>query len=168
MKKRTAKTLAAGMAGACVLLSMICIRVPALLVSWPAGVVLAVPMYTDRTFSTEFLHSAEKTPVREHYTLTPEDGFLLTGADYVSHGAGLPFAAGDGHYELQDGFIRVTDMNRPVSCINLMYVAFIDYKLTCAGHVYALADYIPADKALVAVKAQPLSLWKAILYSIMY
>jgi hypothetical protein len=166
--KKNSKTLAAGLAGACLLLIMLCIRVPAVLVSRPDGAVLAVPMYAGHTFSTEFLHSAEKTPVREHYALTPEGAFLLTGADYASHGAGLPFAAGDGHYELQDGFIRVTDMNRPVFYINLMYIDFIDYKLICGGQVYVLADYIPAGRALVSIKAQPISLWKAILYSIMY
>jgi hypothetical protein len=166
--KKAAKTLAAAMAGACILLSMLGLHVPALVVSWSDGVVLAVPMYIDHTFNTEFLHSVEKTLVREYYTLTPEDTFLLTATDYVSYGAGLPFAASDGHYELHDGFIRITAMNRPVPYIRLMYIAFIDYKLTCGGHVYPLADYIPADRALVAIKAQPLSLWQAIWYSVRY
>jgi hypothetical protein len=169
MKKKAVKTLAASIAGAAILLGILCIRIPALVVSWSVGgIVLAVPMYTDHTFNTEFLHSVEKTLVQEYYTLVPEHTFLLTGTDYVSYGAGLPFSASDGHYELEDGLIRITDMDRPVPYISLMYVTFIDYKLVYHGQVYALADYIPAEKALVAIKAQSVPLGQAIFYSFTY
>jgi hypothetical protein len=151
--------LAAGLGGVLILIGWV-VKIPFLIVADTSGQpYLSFPLYRERTFYTEFTHSVEKTPVREYYALAPEDTLLLTGTEYTSQGAGLPYFAEDGALELTAEGLRLTGMNRALERIDLLYVPFINYRLVYRADAYALADYVPAAARLsISVQSRPL--WK--------
>ena len=122
--------------------------------------VFQISMLGERTFYISFIHSVQKTPVREYYALAPENGFLLTAVEYSSYGAGLPFLETDGHYEIRDGIFVISEMNRLVPIINLIYFDFIQYDLNYAGKVFHFSDYFSPAGELVAIVRTDQPLWQ--------
>ena len=159
-------TILLGLAIVLMALGML-IKVPVLVIKPQHSdqITLVIPMFQEPNFYTSFLHSVQKTPVREYYTLAPENGFLLTAAEYSSYGAGLPFLESDGHYEVRDHQFVITEMNRSVEQINLIYFDFIDYQLHYQNKNIDFAEYFSPSGESIAIVRSEKPLWQAILYS---
>ena len=124
---------------------------PYLFVAAPDRLLTVVPAEAGLEFSTRFLHSVQKTPVEEFFTVDDaRQGFILRRTRYQSFGVGLPFSAADGTFSGEDGFFLMDDMNRPFPRLELTKApSMFDYSfedISFAGY-----QHHPTIKAPVAV-----------------
>ncbi|MCL6610581.1 MAG: DUF1850 domain-containing protein [Peptococcaceae bacterium] len=89
------------------------VRLPCLVAAGPDGSpVLCLPLYGGQGFSLYYVHSVQRTPVRENFLPGPGDQLLLTSVVYHSLGVGLPFLPGEGSLTNREGQFVLTGMNR--------------------------------------------------------
>jgi len=71
------------------------------------------PLSSQEVFYVEFLHSVNRTLVREYYILV-NDQLMLSRAEYTSFGAGMPEVSEHEGATLSfsDGVLRLDDINR--------------------------------------------------------
>ena len=65
-------------------------------------------------FSFMYVHSVQKTPVYEVYTVDAGGRVMLLETRVQSLGFGLPDPRPGDNYRLQDGYLVIKDLNRPV------------------------------------------------------
>jgi len=75
-------------------------------------------------FSFMYIHSVQKTPVYEVYTVDAGGKVMLLETRVQSLGYGLPAPRRGDNYRLQDGYLVVSDINRPVDKL-LIRVNFV-------------------------------------------
>ncbi|ENH97827.1 hypothetical protein J416_03671 [Gracilibacillus halophilus YIM-C55.5] len=65
------------------------------------------------SFSHQYIHSVEKSPVKEVFEYT-ESGHIVTMESWTkSFGAGLPYQR-KGEVEMEDGYYKLMNLNRPI------------------------------------------------------
>lgn len=70
-------------------------------------------------FAFLYIHSVEKTPVWEFYTLDAEGRVVLLETRVQSGGHGLPHPDPGDHYGFEDGYIVIEDMDRMVGRLRI-------------------------------------------------
>lgn len=96
------------------------VPLPYLLVTCPDqnnGLLLSLAL--NKNFSLVYVHSVQKTPVIEEFSLGPGDGLALTSTVYRSLGVGLPFLPGEGKLVNDGGRFTLTGLNRNFRQIDL-------------------------------------------------
>lgn len=135
-----------------ILLAVFFIPLPTLLVSQQQGQpVIVVPMVFDKTFTYEYLHSVNKTPVQESFLLAPGNSLLLTSTTFKAYGVGTPFLEGEGELENHNGLFILKGQNRRFPQLNFGVVPFTDPTLIYRGKRYHFKDYFQAG-SLITLK----------------
>lgn len=136
---------------------------PALVLSLKDGnEVLLIPLIEQKSFTYEYLHSVQKTPVQEHFVLAPGNVILLTSTTYRSLGVGLPFLEEEGNFVEENGVFRIENMNRKYEKITWGFMPIARQALIYENKKYLFADYCEAGELLeLKIKKNSLA---AILY----
>ena len=117
---------------------------PHLFVAAPDRLLAIHPAKAGMEFSTRFLHSVQKTPVEEFFTVNEaRQGFVLVRTRYQSFGVGLPFLAADGTFQSEDGSFSMADMDRPLPRLDLRPGLGTNLTLTIDGTTYPLYALVP-------------------------
>lgn len=117
---------------------------PHLFVAASDRLIAAIPAAVGMEFSLRFLHSVQKTPVEEFFTVDEaRQGFILRRTHYHSFGVGLPFSATDGTFISEDGGFRMEDMNRPIPRLSLRPGVGTKLTLTVGNTPYPLYEVVP-------------------------
>lgn len=87
-------------------------------------------------------HSVELTPWKETYQITDEGNFSFWSTLYQSYGAGTPDVEGNVKF-LQNGYVKVTGIERDISYYSLFYAAVSEYYLEDNKKQYPLSQYVP-------------------------
>ncbi|MDI6637480.1 MAG: DUF1850 domain-containing protein [Bacillota bacterium] len=104
-------------------------------------------------FEVRFIHSVERTPVREVFAAGPDLVMYLVETVYESFGAGLPTTADEGaRLVLEDGKIRITGLHRRIGELVLSVSSVPGHALVVSGETVPLADLARPGTAL-SVKA---------------
>ena len=91
-------------------------------------------------FYTRFIHSVQKTPVEEYFTVIVDGTIRLDKTKYQSFGVGLPFLEEEGNFYREGDYFIFEDMNR--SFKELSFRTGVDSQLTLYfnGHEYKLYE----------------------------
>ena len=104
-------------------------------------------------FSLRFIHSVQKTPVREDLVVEP-DGFRLLRTEYQSFGVGLPFLETEGDFR-QEGNVYVMDhMDRRFPELSLRTGVGTQLTLYLNGKEYKLYAMFPPGTR-IDVRVEP-------------
>lgn len=110
---------------------------------------LLIPLLFHKDFSMTYMHSVNKTPVRENFVLTDEQVFRLTSAEYYSLGVGTPFLEGEGVLTNQDGIFVLSEINRDFRQIDIAYMPLTDQSIEYGGREFDLSSHFPAGTMVV-------------------
>lgn len=102
-------------------------------------------------------HSVELTPWEEVYHITAKNKLAFVETKFQSYGAGTPDTDGEVEF-LEDGFIRVTGIQREIPTFSLYYVPFSEYYIKNDQTTHYLEDYVN-DYSSVEIKPQKVSLF---------
>ena len=82
-------------------------------------------------FSFMYIHSVQKTPVFEVYTVDAEGRVMLLETKVRSFGYGLPAPRQGENYRIKDGYLQVREMNRLVDrlLIRVNFVRLMELRL---------------------------------------
>lgn len=124
---------------------------------------LLIPLLQNKGFSLYFLHSVQKTPVKENYILAPGNKLRLISTDYQSYGVGLPFLPEEGVLINDDGIFRLTGINRLYDKIDMGFMPLADHALLYGSKRYEFDRYFDEGSLLqITVKGYSpfLLLWR--------
>lgn len=109
---------------------------------WKSGRLLYLaPMRVGGKFEVSFVHSVEKTPVREVFRADRDLSIYLVETIYESFGAGLPTTPDEGaKLVVEGGKTRITGMNRRIGDIFLAVSPFPGHTLATGEETIVLAD----------------------------
>lgn len=97
-----------------------------------------------KNITLQWRHSVELTPWQETYHINENGSLSFQSTTYKSYGAGTPDT--DGHVEfLNNGFVRVTGINRKMDYLSIFYVPISNYCLLDGSTKYPLIDFVPDD-----------------------
>ena len=114
---------------------------------------LLIPLLQGKSFTYEFIHSVQKTPVQEHFVAAPENQILLTSTTYQSYGAGLPFLPSEGKLTINGGKFSLEGLNRHYKTINIGYMPLAHQSLLYGGQRYDLGEYfLPGTLIKIEIK----------------
>lgn len=100
-----------------------------------------VPVEEGDEFAIEFVHSVERTPVKEVFRIEKDRKIYLVETEYESFGAGLPTMPGEGEKSvLEGGKIRITGMRRKLDPFLVAVSPVPGHILTIGGEEVVLAD----------------------------
>jgi hypothetical protein len=119
------------------------------------GIYQTVPVKSGEQLSLSFVHSVQRTPVIENFTIEDSGIFILESTEYQSFGVGLPFLAEDGIFQAEKDKFVMKGMNRPEQCLRLRTGPEAKLSLTYAGRTIPLYSVFPAG-TLVTVRVEPL------------
>lgn len=102
---------------------------------------IIIPMLQENTFTYEYVHSVQKTPVQENFVLAPNKMLTLTSTDYQSLGVGLPFLPEEGNLLNDNGIFVLSDLDRHYEKINIAYIPLAKQALICHSKYYDFKDY---------------------------
>ncbi|NLB53777.1 MAG: DUF1850 domain-containing protein [Syntrophomonadaceae bacterium] len=122
---------------------------------------LVVPLWQNKEFTIEYLHSVNKTPVQEHFTPAPDNNIILTGTEFRSLGVGTPFLSEEGQLVNDQGVYSLTGMNRSFKKISYVPLAFTRHTLLAAGRKVYFSDYF-TDGKIVEVRIEKYTFIKLI------
>ena len=93
-------------------------------------------------FKIRFIHSVQRTPVEEYFSITEDKQFRLTKTKYQSFGVGLPFLEQEGRFH-QEGNYFIMEMSRIYPELSLR--TGVDSKLTIylQNQEYKLYELFP-------------------------
>lgn len=103
--------------------------------------ILIIPLVYEKTFTYEYLHSVQKTPVQEHFVPAPGNVILLTSTTYSSLGVGLPFLPEEGKFVEENGVFKIENMNRRYEKITWGFMPIARQALIYGDKKYLFADY---------------------------
>ncbi|GAB6159088.1 hypothetical protein JCM39194_22880 [Desulfotomaculum varum] len=127
--------------------------------------VLWLPLLIDRSFTIEYIHSVNKTPVQEHFVLAPGHDLLLTATTFHALGVGTPFLPEEGKLENHGGVYVLSGINRHFKQINLAFMPLTRHALVYRGVRYEFKDYFPPG-SLIALQVKSYSLAQIIALNI--
>lgn len=122
--------------------------------------VLVMLLFKEKEFAYEYVHSVQKTPVRENFVIKADNGLLLKSTDYQSLGVGLPFLPEEGRLVNDNGVFRLT-LNRPYENITLGFMPLAQQSLLFNNKHYYLSDYLKPGE-LLKIEVKKMSLAKII------
>lgn len=117
---------------------------------------LLIPLLKGKSFSLEYVHSVQKSPVREHFVVGEDNQIQLTSTTYQSLGVGLPFLPSEGQLVNNQGEFELTGMNRVFREIRLAVMPVSYQGLVYNNHRYLLKDYF-SPGSLVEISIQSYS-----------
>ena len=128
---------------------------PCIAVYAESGLLASCPADTVTEFSTRFIHSVQKTPVEEFFSVNnTRDGFVLRKTRYRSFGVGLPFLGTEGTFRQEGDDFVMDDMNRPMPEIRLRPGVSTELALHLAGEAIPLCERVPLG-SLVRIAIVP-------------
>lgn len=136
---------------------------PALVLSIRGGdEVLLIPLVKEKSFTYEYLHSVQKTPVQEHFIPAPGNVILLTSTTYQSLGVGLPFMEEEGKFIEENGVFRIENMDRKYAKITWGFMPIARQALIYENKKYMFGNYChPGELLTLKIETRSLA---AILY----
>ncbi|MEW6065885.1 hypothetical protein P378_00830 [Desulforamulus profundi] len=141
-----------------ILLTFLFVPLPTLLMSSQQGEpVLLLPVLFDKSFTIEYIHSVNKTPVQEHFVLVPGNDLLLTSTTFKALGIGTPFLPEEGRLENHNGVYVLSGLDRRFKEINLAFTPLTGHALVYRGQRFDFKDYFPAG-SLIRLQVKPCSL----------
>ncbi|RYD05941.1 hypothetical protein N752_06765 [Desulforamulus aquiferis] len=114
---------------------------------------ILIPMVLDKTFTIEYIHSVQKTPVQEKFILAPGNKIILTETTFQSFGVGTPFLADEGTLVNKNGTFVLTDLSRSFESINLGFLPLTKHTIVYRNDTYNFSDYFKPN-SLIIVQAE--------------
>jgi hypothetical protein len=105
-----------------------------------------------KTFSLQYTHSVEKTPVIETFTIMEDGAFLLTSTKYRSYGVGLPFLPSEGKLTVADGWFLLEDLHREYRDIRVRVGPEAELSLEYDQKFFPLYQWYPAGSLVIIRK----------------
>lgn len=140
------------------------LKMPYLIVSdGNENVKLRFSLAVNKNFSLYYVHSVQKTPVWENYTLGPGESLLLFSTAYHSLGVGLPFQSGEGKLVNFHNRFILKDLNRSYREVNLRAMPIARQALIYRGKMVLFNDFF-APGALINIKVSHCSIVDIILW----
>ncbi len=115
---------------------------PCLAIRGEGRLIASAPDIPGTKFSIEFIHSVQKTPVRENLVVE-EQGFRLKSTEYQSFGVGLPFLEEEGEFRMEDGKFVMDHMDRRFECLSLRTGVGTQLRIFLGDREYALYEMFP-------------------------
>ncbi|MFD2671883.1 DUF1850 domain-containing protein [Marinicrinis sediminis] len=91
-------------------------------------------------WSHTYLHSVEKCPITERYSINAEGRMVLMESWNCSFGAGIASDAGEGKGRLVDGYYLITDLEKPFEVIYMQAASFSEHTLHIDTYTLHLSD----------------------------
>lgn len=149
---------------------LIAVGIVLLIVFLPTGLVLKVeemrspaclyqvPVREGDEFTLEFIHSVQRTPVKEVFRIDGKGSIYLIETEYQSFGAGLPTMPDVGaEVEVEGGKIRITGMRRKIDQFLVAVSPVPGHALTVGGEKVELASLAqPGTGLLIRVARERL------------
>jgi hypothetical protein len=99
------------------------------------------PVKVGDRFALEFVHSVERTPVKEVFRIERYSKIYLIETEYESFGAGLPTMPDEGEQSVvEGGKIRITGMRREIEPFLIAVSPIPGHVLTIGGEEVVLAS----------------------------
>ena len=116
---------------------------------------VSCPADAGTEFSTRFIHSVQKTPVDEYFSVNVErSGFILQKTRYQSFGVGLPFLETDGVFRREGDTFIMDNMDRRMKEIQFRPGVSTELTLFFAGEKIPLYERMPLG-SLVTITIVP-------------
>lgn len=117
---------------------------PVVAVRGEHGLIALHPAGEHTRLDIDYIHSVQRTRVREHLVVNPcLDGFLLKETEYSSFGFGLPFLASDGSFSITAHGFSLKDMHRPIPQLSLRPGVGTELTISLDGTSYPLYRLVP-------------------------
>lgn len=101
-------------------------------------------------FSIRYIHSVQKTPVIEVFTLDLREGIELRETLYKDFGAGLPFLVeGSSRFRSGGGWYRLYGINRHLRDMTFRVGRFADFHLLIKGEEISLTKFERPGRSLL-------------------
>ena len=116
---------------------------------------VSCPADAGTEFSTRFIHSVQKTPVDEYFSVNAaRNGFILQKTRYQSFGVGLPFLETDGVFRREGDTFIMDNMDRRMKEIQFRPGVSTELTLFFAGEKIPLYERMPLG-SLVTITIVP-------------
>ena len=145
------------------LLAFLCIVLAAGLILHPLPVLqvkdnnhqaLLIPLVKGKNFSLEYVHSVQKSPVREHFVVVAGNQIQLVSTTYQSLGVGLPFLPSEGQLVNNQGTFELSGLNRVFREIRLAVMPVSYQGLVYNNHRYLLSNYfLPGSLVEISIQS---------------
>lgn len=145
--------------GAILLISLFFPRLTFRVEGMRSGVCLyQAPVKEGDEFTLEFVHSIERTPVKEIFRIEGDGKIYLVETEYESFGAGLPTMPDEGAKSVvEGGKIRITGMRREIEPFLVAVSPVPGHVLTVGGEEVVLASLAkPGTGLRIRVVREPL------------
>lgn len=100
-----------------------------LLLSTPDGRVLDVLPVPGGRFRIAYTHSVNHFPIVEWFDVRPGGEIYVVEEDFTAYGAGIGQREGEGRLIVEDGWMKLKDLNRPVGVIRQRVGWVADHRL---------------------------------------
>ena len=116
---------------------------PYIAVSSEGRLLFSVPAEKGLAFSTRFIHSVQKTPVEEYFTVNDSiDGFVLHSTRYQSFGVGLPFLSTEGAFRQEGDWFVMDGMERNIPVLTLRPGVGTELTLRINDEIFPLYEMV--------------------------
>ena len=133
---------------------------PVLLIETEEGILFSMRAESGIKFSTRFIHSVQKTPVKEYFTVNEDcSGFILESTRYRSFGVGLPFLESDGTFHREGDDFIMDNLNRQINTLDLRTSVGTELSITINDQTLPLYDMMPAGSLVRVSIIQNYQLW---------
>lgn len=113
--------------------------------------------------STRFIHSVQKTPVEEYFTVSDAgDCFVLHSTKYQSFGVGLPFMASDGKFRREGDWFVMDEMERNIPVLTLRPGVGTELTLTIKNMVFPLYEMVPLGTSVTLRIVPRYKIWSGL------
>ena len=116
--------------------------IPCLCLVGEGQLIAAAPAIPGTRFAICFIHSVQKTPVRENLCLE-DNGFRLDSTEYKSFGVGLPFLESEGAFRREGEFFIMDHMDRHFEQLSLRTGVGTELRVLLNGREYHLYEMFP-------------------------
>ena len=114
-------------------------------------------------FSVRFIHSVQKTPVEEYFTVNDAgDGFILHSTKYQSFGVGLPFMSSDGNFRREGDWFIMDAMERNIPVLTLRPGVGTELTLTIKNKVFPLYEMVPLGTSVTLRIVPRYKIWSGL------
>jgi len=149
-----------------IIVLLLLISVPTVVLSEQNGTIrLLVPLWQEKEFTVEYMHSVNKTPVQENFIPAPDNKIKLTGTEFRSLGVGTPFLPEEGQLVNDQGVYHLSGIERYFDRVPFIFLPFTRHTLIAGGERFAFSDYFAAGQ-IVEVRMERYTLIHLIQYHI--